>query len=176
MALDLIFPLSDGGRRSGLDLKKTRRTDQAKGFSKRCYLGRETHLFDPSTFFEFTLFLRMRSSSLLLTVVSASFRRSAWNIYWVSYGPHSAAFSCQTICLQPTHLLFFLRALFSPSSPSSCSLPLPLFFFFFFNGSSSSESSLTKSSMSPPFLRLKMQNKSHRLCCLRSNIWWTCHQ
>lgn len=95
MALDLIFPLSDGGRRSGLDLKKTRTTDQAKGFSKRCYLGRETHLFDPSTFFEFTLFLRMRGSSLLLTVVSASFRRSAWNIYWVSYGPHSAASSCQ---------------------------------------------------------------------------------
>lgn len=90
MALDLIFPLSDGGRRSGLDLRKTRITDQAKRSSKRCYLGRETYLFNPSTFFESTLFLRMRGSSLLLTVVSASFHRSAWNIYWASYGPHSA--------------------------------------------------------------------------------------
>lgn len=34
MALDLIFPLSDGGRRSGLDLKKTR-TDQTKTHFKK---------------------------------------------------------------------------------------------------------------------------------------------
>lgn len=34
MALDLIFPLSDGGRRSGLDLKHTR-TDQTKTHFKK---------------------------------------------------------------------------------------------------------------------------------------------
>lgn len=35
MALDLIFPLSDGGRRSGLNLKKTRRIDQTQTHFKK---------------------------------------------------------------------------------------------------------------------------------------------
>lgn len=168
MALDLIFPLSDGGRRSGLDLKKTRKNrSDPNTFKKDVILEIKLTFSILLRSFGFRGFLgcgappsSSLSSPLPLVGLHETFIQS---FLW-------ASFSSQTIQLQPTHLLFFLRAFFSPSSPSSCSLPLPPFLFFFFNGSSSSESSLTKSSISPPFLRLKMQNKSHHLCCLHSNI------
>lgn len=45
MALDLIFPLNDGGRRSGLDLKKTRKTDQTQIHLKKMLSWKKTSPF-----------------------------------------------------------------------------------------------------------------------------------